>query len=89
MYWLLHVSAVACHHQGASEILLSYLKIRLNGWSIMCGYVACVPDCRGLICCASQLSAYAFSWEAQQTIRHTGHVTTHYMISHPFDLYYK
>jgi hypothetical protein len=24
--WLLHVSAVACHHQGAYWILLSYLK---------------------------------------------------------------
>jgi hypothetical protein len=23
------------------------------------------------------------------TIRHTGHVTTHYMIYHPFDLYFK
>jgi hypothetical protein len=22
------------------------------------------------------------------TIRHTGHVTTHYMIYHPFDLYF-
>jgi hypothetical protein len=24
--WLIHVSAVACHHQGADWILLSYLK---------------------------------------------------------------
>jgi hypothetical protein len=23
------------------------------------------------------------------TIQHTGHVTTHYMIHHPFDLYFK
>jgi hypothetical protein len=23
------------------------------------------------------------------TLRHTGHVTTHYMIYHPFDLYFK
>jgi hypothetical protein len=30
----------------------------------MCGYVACVPDYRGSVCCASQLSAYALSWEA-------------------------
>jgi hypothetical protein len=25
-------------------------------------YVACVPECRGSVCCAS----YALSWEAQQ-----------------------
>jgi hypothetical protein len=25
----------------------------------MCGYVACVPNCRGSVCCASQLIAYA------------------------------
>jgi hypothetical protein len=28
MYWLLHVSAVACHHQGASCVRLSCLKYR-------------------------------------------------------------
>jgi hypothetical protein len=22
----------------------------------MCGYVACVPDCRGSVCCVSQLT---------------------------------
>jgi hypothetical protein len=27
-------------------------------YHIMCGYVACVPDCRGSVCCASHLSAY-------------------------------
>jgi hypothetical protein len=26
-------------------------------YHILCGYVACVPDCRGSVCCASQLSA--------------------------------
>jgi hypothetical protein len=31
MYWLLHVSAVACHHQGASLIDLSYFKYDCNG----------------------------------------------------------
>jgi hypothetical protein len=49
----------------------------------MCGYVACVPDCCGVVHCASQLSAYETT-----TNRHTGHVTTHYMIYHPFDLYF-
>jgi hypothetical protein len=45
IYWLLHVSAVVCHHQGASWIRLSYLKYKSNRWYIiMCGYVACVPD---------------------------------------------
>jgi hypothetical protein len=27
-------------------------------YHILCGYVVCVPDCRGFVCCASQLSAY-------------------------------
>jgi hypothetical protein len=31
-YWLLHVSAIACHHQGAYYILLSYLKYKSDGW---------------------------------------------------------
>jgi hypothetical protein len=64
MYWLLHVSAVACHHHGASSILLSYVKYVQCEWvvyHIMCGYVACVPDCCGVVRCASQLSAYAIS----------------------------
>jgi hypothetical protein len=26
----------------------------------MCGYVACVPDCCGVVRCASQLGAYAY-----------------------------
>jgi hypothetical protein len=34
-YWLLHVSEVACHHQKASYILLSYLKYKSNGWYII------------------------------------------------------
>jgi hypothetical protein len=29
--WLLHVSAVACHHQGANWILLSYVKYKRRG----------------------------------------------------------
>jgi hypothetical protein len=33
--WLLHVSAVACHHQGAYWILLSYLKIQTEGWTFV------------------------------------------------------
>jgi hypothetical protein len=37
---------------------------------IMCGYVACVPECRGSVCCASQLRTYALSWEAQLTDVH-------------------
>jgi hypothetical protein len=35
IYWLLHVSAVVCHHQGASWIRLSYLKYRcLVIWAV-------------------------------------------------------
>jgi hypothetical protein len=35
IYWLLHVSAVVCHHQGASWICLSYLKYRSKRWYII------------------------------------------------------
>jgi hypothetical protein len=34
-YWLLHVSAVACHHQRAYLILLSYLKYKSDVWYII------------------------------------------------------
>jgi hypothetical protein len=50
-YWLLHVSAVACHHQGAYQILLSYLKYKSDGRHITRGHMNCVPDCRGSVCC--------------------------------------
>jgi hypothetical protein len=54
-----------------SELL--EIQIERVLYHIMCGYVTCVPDCRGTVCCASQLSAYAYyaqavSWEAQQTV---------------------
>jgi hypothetical protein len=48
IYWLPHVSAVACHHQETSQILLSYLKYKSNGWYI----IYCVvtwPVCRGVV----------------------------------------
>jgi hypothetical protein len=32
--WLLHVSAVTCHHQGAYWILLSYSKMQTEVWYI-------------------------------------------------------
>jgi hypothetical protein len=42
IYWLLHVSAVACHHQGAfldpSELL--EIQIEWMVYHIVCGYVA-------------------------------------------------
>jgi hypothetical protein len=34
-YWLLHVSAVVCRHQGASWIHLSYFNVWLCGRSVM------------------------------------------------------
>jgi hypothetical protein len=43
--WLLHVSAVVCHHQGADWILLSYLKIQTEGWHIIYRVVTW-PVCR-------------------------------------------
>jgi hypothetical protein len=39
-----------------SELL--EIQIEWVIYHIMCGYVACVPECRGSVCCASQLSAY-------------------------------
>src|SRR5215471_11725488 len=42
-------------------------------YHIMCGYVAYVPVCRGCY--------------RTTTLRHIGHVTTHYMIYHLFDLF--
>jgi uncharacterized membrane protein YkvI len=53
IYWLLHVSAVACHHQEASSELLE-VQSEWVVYHTMCGYVACEPEC-----CASQLSTYA------------------------------
>jgi hypothetical protein len=43
-------------------------------YHIMCGYMACVQECCGSV--------------GTTTLRHTGHVTTHYMIYHPIDLYF-
>jgi hypothetical protein len=40
-----------------SELL--EIQIEWVVYHIMCGYMACVPGCRGFVCCASQLSAYA------------------------------
>jgi hypothetical protein len=37
-----------------SELL--EVQIEWVVYHIMCGYVTCVPDCRGFVCCASQLS---------------------------------
>jgi hypothetical protein len=36
------------------------LEIRVEWvlYHIMCDYVACVPDCRGSVCCASHLGAH-------------------------------
>jgi hypothetical protein len=34
---------------------LPEIQIEWAVYHIMCGYVTCVPDCRGSVCCASQL----------------------------------
>jgi hypothetical protein len=34
VYWLVHISAVVCHYQGASWIRLSYFKYGSNRWYI-------------------------------------------------------
>jgi hypothetical protein len=53
-----------------SELL--EIQIRWVVYHIMCGYVACVSDCRRSV--------------ETTTIRHTDHIITHYMIYHPSDL---
>jgi hypothetical protein len=44
-----------------SELL--EIQIEWVVYHIMWGYVACVPDCRGSVCCASQLSAYFYKYK--------------------------
>jgi hypothetical protein len=44
-YWLLHVSAVFCHHQRAYGILLSYLKYKSVGWYIIKRVVILYSTC--------------------------------------------
>jgi hypothetical protein len=77
MYWFLHVSAVACHHQGASQILLSYVKYKPNGrYIIKC--VVTWPVCRNVVSCiCTQLGS---TTDGTTTFRHTGHATTHYTL---------
>jgi hypothetical protein len=76
IYWLLHVSAAVCHHQGASWVRLSYLKYRSIGWYIICVFTWPV--------CGFVVVPYGTT-----TIRQTGHITTHYMIHHLFELHFK
>jgi hypothetical protein len=55
IYWLLHVSAVACPSGSfldPSELL--EIQIECVVYHVMCGYMACVPDCHGSIYCACQ-----------------------------------
>jgi hypothetical protein len=56
-----------------SELL--EIQIKWVVYCIMCGYVACVPDCRDS--------------NGTMTVWYTGHVTTHCVIHQPFDLYFK
>jgi hypothetical protein len=59
MYWLLHVSAVACHYQRASWTLLSYLKYKSNGRYI----IECVvmwPVCRVVVVRLLHIPAVAY-----------------------------
>jgi hypothetical protein len=60
------------------------IQIEWVVYHIMCGYVACVPVCRGFVC--TQLGS---TMDDTTTIRHTGHITTHFMIYHPFNVYFK
>jgi hypothetical protein len=55
-------------------------------YHIMCGYVACLPECCSSVCCAAQQGS---TTDGTTTLRHTGHVPTHDLIYHPYDLYFK
>jgi hypothetical protein len=35
------------------------------------------------------MTRFGDTTDGTTTLRHTGHVTTHYMINHPFDLYFR
>jgi hypothetical protein len=53
-----------------SELL--EIQIEWVAYHIMCGYVACVPDCSGFVCCASQLSAYKLPDDGRLLPKHVG-----------------
>jgi hypothetical protein len=61
---------------SSSESLLyppELLEIQI-GWvvyHITCLYLTYVPDCRGCVCCLSQLNAYALSW----VVQHISHIS--------------
>jgi hypothetical protein len=87
IYWLLHVLAVVCYHQGASWICLSYLKYRSNRrYIIQCMFTW--PVCWSVVvpCICTQLGS---TTDGTTTLRHKGHINIHCMIYHLFDLYFK
>jgi hypothetical protein len=65
------------------------IQIDLLVYHIMCCYVTSVSDCCVSACCVSQLSQMVDTTDGTTAIRHTGHVTTHCMIYHLFDFYFK
>jgi hypothetical protein len=65
------------------------IQIKWMVYYMMCGYMTCVLDCHGSVCCVSQLSQLRDTTDRTRTIWHTGHITTHYMIYHPFNLNFK
>jgi hypothetical protein len=71
---------------GPSELL--EMQIEWVVYHMICGYVTCMPNCCGSIYCVSQLSQLGDATDRTMTIRHTGHVTTHYVTYHPFDLHF-
>jgi hypothetical protein len=83
-----------------SELL--EIQIEWVVYHIICGYVTCVPECRGSVrdhdtpahrprnYTLYDIPPIRFVFQyGTTTIRHTGHVTTHYMIYHQFDLHFK
>jgi hypothetical protein len=89
IYRLLHVSAVVCHHQGASWICLIYWNAdQMGGISYnisLCGLCAGVL-CFHLLCFLVQLES---TTNGTITLWHTDHINLYYMIYHLFDLHFK
>jgi hypothetical protein len=81
VYWLLHVSAVAYHHQGASWIRLCYIKYnRIGGISYNVWL-------RGLCAGVSWFLLLCFPAGNHDTPSHRL-LNQHYVIYHQIDLYF-
>jgi hypothetical protein len=77
------------------ELLGSFWVTRNTNWMGIISYnVWLCSLCAGLLwfhllCFPAECTQLGSTTDRTTTLRHTGHVTTHCMIYHPFDLYFK